>query len=356
MSFERTKGSITSLSGGNISADDLLDMLVCVTRDVFDANKITNAAALRVNDQTVLLKKMYNLMKMILVIYNGNQAGITQFSEKIRANYAQAIESLTANEALLSEIEDNLSREEQTRAALREMLADVDVSRSQLLAVKEECDAIQAKLDRLNDPALDEMAVRKTAMEAELLKRQSQAEALTKDQAKLQVDLDKVDAHVTELETTLTALREQQAALQAEDLALVEEKSRLEESIATLRAQIEEAKQRLGDLPATRDQVDEAYQQIQMQMTVMLNALNSAKNDTFLTENLYALPGSSKAFTVDNYPDLAIAGKKIKNWDELEAWFGELEARIDGLLEVLRRMLEVLVKTSESITARTDPE
>lgn len=356
MSFERTKGSITSLSGGNISADDLLDMLVCVTRDVYDANKVTNPAALRVNDQTVLLKKMYNLIKMILVIYNGSKEGISQFSQKIRSDYAQAIESLTANEAMLSDIEERISREEQTRAALREMLEDVEVSRGHLQAVKEECDAIQTKIDRLSDPALDKMAAKKSAMEAELLKRQAQAAALTKDQAKLQNDLDKVNAHVAELETALTALREQHAAVQAEALTLTEEKNRLEASITTLRAQVEEAKQRLGDLPALRDQVDEEHQQIQMQMTVMLNALNSAKHDAFLTENLYALPGSSKAFTVENYPDLAIAGKKINNWDELDAWFGELEARIGGLLEVLRQMLEVLVKTSESITARTDSE
>ena len=100
MSFERTKGSITNLSGGNISADDLLDMLVCVTRDVYDENKVTNVAALQVNDQSVLLKKMYNLIKMILVIYDGNKEGVIQFSERIRNEYNQSVESFNCRRIL----------------------------------------------------------------------------------------------------------------------------------------------------------------------------------------------------------------------------------------------------------------
>ena len=54
--------------------------------------------------------------------------------------------------------------------------------------------------------------------------------------------------------------------------------------------------------------------------------------------------------------DWRIGGRSAFNWNELEAWFAELEERIDGLLEVLRAMLAVLVEKAESITAQKDPE
>ena len=356
MSFERTKGSITNLSGGNISADDLLDMLVCVTRDVYDENKVTNVAALQVNDQSVLLKKMYNLIKMILVIYDGNKEGVIQFSERIRNEYSQSVESLAMYDSILAGIMDDISREEQKRSELQAVLADVEARRGHLLTVKEECDAIQQRIDQLNDTALDEMAAKKVTMEAELSQRTARAEELAAEQAQLQSELEALEERLTALTASLEAVREQHEALKEEEASATEEKARLEESIETGRVQPEEATQRIGDLPAISERINTEYQEIQMQMTVMLNALNSAKSDAFLTENLYALPGSSNAFTVENYPDLAIAGKKINNWNELEAWFAELEERIDGLLEVLRTMLAVLVEKAESITAQKDPE
>ena len=91
-----------------------------------------------------------------------------------------------------------------------------------------------------------------------------------------------------------------------------------------------------------------------MQMTVMLNAINSAKTDEFLTENLYAAAGADGALTVENYPDLALAGQTIHNWDELEQWFAQLQERIEGLLEVLRQTLAELVNKAQSITAKKD--
>lgn len=356
MSFERTKGSIINLSGGNISADDLLDMLVCVTRDVYDENKVTNVAALQVNDQSVLLKKMYNLIKMIRVIYDGNKDGIVQFSERIRNEYNQSVESIAMYDSTLTGIMGDISREEQKRSELQAVLADVEARRGHLLTVKEECDAIQQRIDQLNDTALDEMAAKKVTMEAELAQRTARADELAADQAQLQSQLEALEERLTALNASLDAVREQHEALNAEEASATEEKAHLEESIETVRLQLEEARQHIGDLPTISERINAEYQEIQMQMTVMMNALNSAKNDAFLAENLYALPGSSNAFTVDNYPDLAIAGKKISNWNEVETWFAELEERIDGLLEVLRTMLAVLVKKAESITAQKDPE
>lgn len=354
MSFERTKGSIINLSGGNISADDLLDMLVCVTRDVYDENKVTSPAALPVNDQAVLLKKMYNLIKMILVIYDGNREGIARFGERIRGEYHRSVESLTVSASVLCGIMEDISREEETRAKLQEQLEAVEARRGHLLSVKEECDAIQESIDRLNDEALDEMASQKAEMEAELAQRSARAEVLSGEHAALRADLDELETRLGSLNAALAAVRARHDTLKAEEAAAIDEKANLEASIQNVRTQLEEARRRIGDLPAASERMNAEFQEMQIQMTVMLNALNSARSDAFLAENLYALPGAGKAFTVDNYPDLAIAGQTIRNWDEMEAWFSQLAERINGLQEVLRTMLACLVRNAENITAKKE--
>ncbi len=347
MSFERTRGSITNLSGGNISADDLLDMLVCVTRDVYDENNITTPAALRVTDQTVLLKKMYNLMKMILVIYDGNKDGIGQFSERIRGEYSQAAQCLATHETELAGILHDITQQELARTQLTDAVAETETRRAHLLAVKEEYEAMQRRLDQLNDSALDEMAAEKASLEAELAQRSAQADTLTAGLAGLRAQLE-------EMNTAVRAARANWEELSAETTAAAEEKARLEAGSEGLRIQLEETRRSLASLPGISEDVQAEYREVQMQMTVMRNALNSARSDAFLAENLYTLSGPGGALTVENYPDLAIAGKKIYTWNELEAWFAELNARINGLLNVQQTAIAALVKQAESITSGSD--
>lgn len=356
MSFERTKGSITNLSGRKISADDLLDMLVCVTRDVYEENHVTSPTALQVVDQGVLLKKMYNLIKMVLAIYDGNQDGIVQFSERIRGEYTRSIENIAVYETVISGLLEEMEHEEEKRNALQVLHADVEERRGHLLTVKEECNVLQRRIDELNDSRLDEMAARKETLEAELASHSARAQELNSEQAALQADLDAAEERVATLVGAIAGLREQLSGLQSEESSAREEKNHLEQSIDYVKARLEEARQQIGNLPILSKKIQDEYQEIQIQLTVMLNAFNSAKSDAFLAENLFALPGSSKVFTVDSYPDLAICGKRINNWAELENWFAELEQRISGLLEVLRSMLAVLVDKSESITSKKDQE
>ena len=104
MGFERTKGSITNLGGTEVSVDALLDMLVCVTRDVYENNEITNVSSMKVEDQSVMLKKLYNLLKVLLTVYGDNQAGIFQFGERIRGDYLRIAEALKESEAVIDDL------------------------------------------------------------------------------------------------------------------------------------------------------------------------------------------------------------------------------------------------------------
>lgn len=355
MSFIRTGRNISAVPETGYTAEQFLGILLDLVRDVYEEAGVKKASVLPVDDKKKLLTTMHSLSKILVDMYASNQDGIGEFvDEDFREEISQRANALMVQEATLASVAAEIAAEEEKQIRLNAILEEVTSRRGHLLTVKEECDAIQQRIDQLNDTALDEMAAKKVILEAELAQRTARAEELAADQAQLQSETEALEERLTALNTSLEAVREQHEALKAEEASATEEKARLEESIEAVRVQLEEAKQRIGDLPAISERINTEYQEIQMQMTVMLNALNSAKSDAFLTENLYALPGSSNAFTVENYPDLAIAGKKINSWNELEAWFAELEERIDGLLEVLRTMLSVLVKKAESITAQKD--
>lgn len=355
MSFERTKGSITNLADGNIFADDLMDMLVCVTRDVYEANHVSNAADLQVRDQGMLLKKMYNLIKLIHVIYEGNREGIDQFSQRIREDYEKAVQALETREVALKAILDTVAQNEKTLEEVRKTAADTEAARGHLLELQTVCEDLQARIRQLNDPALDQLAQQKTELEQELQQRKQRMEELQAGLQGLRSALEQAENRAKALEEAAQEIREQHSAAQQQVADREAEKERLAADIVTLQEKLEAEKKRISDLPALRERVKVAYTEVHGQLTVMRNALNSVRSDAFLEANLFTA-SESGSLTVENYPDLAIAGKRIGSLEELDAWFGHMEARINGLLEVYSKTLEEMVKKAESITVRNEQE
>ena len=349
MSFERTKGSIMNLSAGQVFTDDLLDMLVCVVRDVYEVSNVTKA------DQSALLKKMYNLIKMIQSIYQGNKEGISQFSERIQNEYKMAMDLLATQNNIVGQIVKTTEQEEQTLTELQKVAQDVEARRGHLLSVKEDCAKLQKQIDQLNDPELDRLAEQKAALEKDLNQRQQREADLRKEIDRLLQDINEVNRQIEELEKEVEKVKKQLAERKAEEAKLTKQKAEMEADIVETRAKLESMEKGIQELPALRDKINDAYQEIQVQMTAMTNAVNSAKSDAFLETNLYAADAGG-ALTVDNYPDLAVAGKQVKSWEELEGWFAELEARINGLMKVYCETLGAVVKKAETITVKKDQE
>lgn len=353
MSFERTKGSINNLSSGQVYTDDLLDMLVCVVRDVYESQNVTNVSAMEVRDQALALKKMYNLIKMIQTIYEGNSQGIDQFGQRIREEYKTAMNLLETQHKSLEEITKDLEQQEQTLVTLQEEAQKTEVQRGHLLTVREECEKLQQRIDQLSDPALDQMAQRKTQLEAEANTRQQQADQLQQETARAQQQLDEITGQVTRLtgerDRAQEELKQQQAELKLQEV----EKQRLEKDVLEMQQQLKAAREGIDRLPQMRQQIDEEYRELQVQMAALTNAVNSARSDDFLQANLYTA-NAGGPLTVENYPDLEVASRQIKTWEELEAWFSQLKARIDGLMQVYCDTMGAVVAKAETITVKKD--
>lgn len=351
MSFERTRGSITNLSGTNVSVDALLDMLVCVTRDVYENNQVTNVSAMKVEDQSAMLKKLYNLQKMLMTIYEDNRSGVSQFGERIRNDFARITGSLNENENLIEGLLGEIEQTEVKQRELRDSYQEVEKRRGHLLSVKHDCDELNRKIDELNDAKLDEMAVTRDELKKELTVRWEKAGVLKGEIDSLQDQLGKAQEKADGLKAEIRDLQQGIRSLENEEQENLDRKAELERTIEQTKLRLEEAKRQLADFPELARQITEEYEVLKAQMTVMLNAVNSAKSDEFLREHLF---GGGTIFGTGSQPDLGLASRKLSTWKEMEDWFNQLQQRIDGLLEVYRAVMAELVTQAENITEKTE--
>lgn len=353
MSFERTKGSINNLSSGQVYTDDLLDMLVCVVRDVYESQNVTNVSAMEVRDQAVALKKMYNLIKMIQTVYEGNREGISQFGQQIQEQYKAAMNLLETQHKSLDEIAKDVEQQEQALVLLQEEAQKVETQRGHLLTIREECQTLEQRLEQLNDPALDQLAQRKVQLEADVKSREQQFEKLQQEIAQVQQRLEQLSEQIAQLTAGRDQAQQQLTQQQADLDKLSKEKTQLEADVLETKARLDAARTGIGQLPQMRQQINEEYRELQVQMTALTNAVNSARSDAFLQANLYTA-NAGGPLTVENYPDLAVASQQIKSWEELEEWFNRLKTRIDGLMQVYCDTMGAVVQKAETITVKKD--
>ena len=260
MSFEKTMGSIKNLTGEVIGADEMMEMLVCVCQVVYKQNGVKNAALLPVKNQSLLLKKMHSLMRMILSVYSGNRDGLDQFLESIRNDYEATVDKLTDCDNAVSSIEEETAKLEASRSELLSSKEALEERRGHLLSLNDECKAIQQRIDRLSDPALDGLPLEKERLSAELC----------------------------DLET---------------------------------------------------------------KMTMIINAINSAKNDIVLSNSLLSDSDESRTLTIAASPDLGIIERDIRSWEDLDNWFERIMQRASALLDAGAAVLNNVVIQAESLTA-----
>lgn len=350
MSFERTKGSIENLSGKNITADELLEMLVRVTQDVYENNQISKPSALSVDDQAGLLTHLYNLTMTMQAIYSNNQEGISQFRTLMQEKIRRATGELDDNRQVLAELTQEMEKEEAARSSLQHSLAETEKQRGHLLTVKEDCLTLCRRIDELNDSALDRMGEEKKQLEKDLAARETKAQNLNREQVALHRDLAEAQDRLNTVQSRVYTVRQELEALIASRQAAQAEVLRMEQEMEDVRQQLEEFRRQLRELPERNRERREAYQEAQAQLVVLRNAVNSAKNDLLLPGNLFRQDGSS--LQVENHADLAVIRQEIGDWETLCLWFRDMEERINGMLEVYRSVLEAMVKKSESLTAQ----
>lgn len=352
MRFERTKGSLMNLASGEISADALLDMLVRVTQDVYEANYVTRASALHVADQKSLLMNLHNLSTTLLTIFQSNPGAVNQFPTFIQGKIRSSMAELSETEGLLSSITEEIRQEETNQKKLRELQQEIEKSRGHLLSVKEDCIAIQQRIDELNDVHLDDMAEEKKKLETELNVRESKAQTLTEQKTQLWEALDQTQNRINAVQEQVSAAQrdlterettERQVQMQLEEMA-----SRMKEIAVNL----EQMQIQMQEIPERNTRMMEEYQEAKAKLTMIRNAINSARNDILLPGNLFAANKNGGALSVQETTDLSIAQQKFEDWNEMIQWFAAVDQRVNDLLEVYRGTMAEMVKKAETLTSQ----
>lgn len=254
MSFENTAKGIENLSQGDISVDELLELLVFATKDVYKINGVKKVSDMRADNPQRLLLRMSSLMKLLLQVYDGNRAALEQF-------------------------EDEGFRE------------DLEKTADRIGQIKAEFAGVEAQI---------------TQTQKKLEEAQQKAEDLRKKLTQAQQQRDKA------LETVRRLTREAESAQAERDSA---------------KAQAEKTEQ-------NQKQLLEANKEL----TVLLNALDSLKNDVFVQEKLF------------DPADAPLAEGRIDSWEALDSWSGAMADRIQGLMTALTTVQKELIRRVERLT------
>ena len=184
-------------------------------------------------------------------------------------------------------------------------------------------------------------------------------------QERYQNYIEEIEQMESELLEKITFAEEKEAELQRKNDKLMEERGHLltvEEDCEKLHKQIEKLSDSYLDklaeekvkLEEELKQREEKRDELQAELTAMINVCSSIRNDTFLQEALYQTSKEEKGFSVKSHPDYAVAAKEINDSQKLQEWFEEMDQRINGLLNVYKMMLQKAVQKSEALTEEVE--
>lgn len=348
MGFNRTQGSIASLSSKSvITADQLLDMMVCVVQDVMEYDGIKTVADIPTGDEVLLVKKHYNLADMLLTLSRKNQSGIQELSAGIQEKIKKTVNELQEIQPQISEVNRQIEESETQKSELDKQYKELYAVRGVLLEAEKKCEEIQGQIDKLSDPALDEMEQQRVGLEKELEERKATADRIEGECAVVRRETEECEERVSGLKQIMTELNGQKEDLLAEEASLLQEKEKAESENAQTRIRLAEYEIFLAELPEKNKELEASYESRKAEMTVLLNALNSVLSEEFLMDTLFRIPEMPRCLSVESYPDCDVDALEIDSPKTLGNWCESVEKRVDGLLKVYGTMLEALVKQSE---------
>ena len=354
MSFERTRNSIDNLSSrDSITLDLLFEMMVCVAQDIMNYNNATDLSNTPIGDQSVLLKKVYNLMQLTLSAYTKNKEGMSEFGSSIQERYAKLVDNMSGVLSEVAEVKEHIEKAEAKKVELQTKQAELQNLRGHLLTVGEECEALQRQIDVLSDSALDEKAIA-MIQQKEAEEKKAKADLLEKEKSELRTKIDEAHEKIETIKNTILTLQAEETALGNEENSLLMEKNGLEKGIENLKQKLKEYNEWIDNYPAMSEQVRTEHDEEKAKITTMLNALNSALSEDFLKENLFKTSGATENCAVENCPDYVVAEAHFENIQDLQQWFNDMSERINGLINVYETMLRNFVNQSDKLTSESD--
>ncbi len=351
MSFERTFGSLDNMrKKTSVSLDAMLGTLVCVVQDVLEYNQMSDAKAMKADNQKELMKSNAALTQMILSAYYANEQGLSEFTTA----FQEKVKSLKQKmEDVNRQVSDALAREKELsegEALLQAQLEQYHEKKEKLSRLECDIKSMQEEISVLSDVNLDAIVQQKDELEKELTCRREREKALTGERAQVQGQVDEVKERIADAEKNLLLLKQSLESWQEKEAEKRETKERAEKQIADLKNQVEELQKWIENSDGIQKKLEDEYKELESKFAILSNAFNSLKSDEFIRETLYQIPGAAQHLAKANYPDLAVAEGKIETPGELWEWYDQLDGRIHSLLTIYEKTMKELVTQAGKIT------
>lgn len=351
MSFDRISNSIENLSAQEtITLDLLFDMMVCVSQDVMAHNKISDLSDTPVGEQSVLLKKVYNLMNITLAIYNKNKEGISSFGSSIQDRYIKLVDEMNGVLSEIKKVNQEVKNAENKEEELKTESEKLQIFRGHLLEVFDECEKLQKQIDLLSDPILDEKEKEKVRLETELNIRKETSNSLDESLRVIREEFEELMQRIDTTNKSIIELNGQKQSLENEENELLITKNGLEKGVENIKYKLEVYNEWIKNYPVMSEQISKEFNDTKEKIGLMINAVNSTISESYLKDNLFRISDKTDIFDIENYPDCNVAETHFENIDEMQDWFDKMKERINSLVDVYEKMIVTLVKESDKLT------
>ena len=204
MNYNSSKLSIESLmKKETVSAEELVETLNYVFDDVMDANNCDDVCDLKVVDTEGFIRKLNSLTRDLLAIYDANTGTINDLDESIKSSAQKVKTSLVASREALKKINQEVEDAQRDKNELEDVLKETTAQRGHLLTLKDECDALDAEITRLNDPFLDRLAEVVEGKRKEAAERKQKEQDLTLEFGERENELIEINAKITKISTDI---------------------------------------------------------------------------------------------------------------------------------------------------------
>ena len=343
MAFEKTEGSIVALRNKpSVSVNEMLGLVVCAVRDCFNKNRVNDVAHMSVADPRQMVLSLNAIASMLLQAANENANAFTELKDSMRQNI----------EATISELSEVGNEYDRTSKDIKEMVdeekkleqkkAELEAETREYARIKKECDKLRDDIAALSDADIDEIKAERDKLAEELTERRNRKNHLDGEVSQLQTSLKETDGAVRAAE----ALR---ADIKNRIVSSEQEKKRLEDVIAKLKTDLDEAEKWIREFPEIHKTMLEESKRHETMMAQLRTSMNGIFSDRFLAENLFSKTGKPEKLTPENYPDLNVVSGKINSVADLQIWADGLMKRIQSLIAIYQEELKRLVECGDSI-------
>ena len=322
MSFERTKNYLKYIE--NSQAVDLNTLLGLFYNAILDTNKLNGINDIQdaeAGNTDNLILNMMRLSNLIVNIPPKHNIDFSKIDKERKIRFDSALKECRKTDNEITEVSKKIEETEKMEKELSQKHEALEKKRGHLLGVEEECRELQNKIDKLNDPYLDDLNKKKKALQSEAAKRQ-----------KLAVNRSNV---VDEKQKEIDELNERIKRLEKEYEKKEAKKQQLENRIESLNKDIKD----FDEWIKINKKIPNEIKEQQARFINFENACNSLICDSILKNNI--------DITCLSNQDNEVFPASIKSMEDLINFFYDISKRTQALSSVYETAFKAVQKETE---------